>query len=243
LSLLLLVVAGLFVRSFRNLSEVNLGYDRDHIVQFDTNAVTYGYQRAEVIPLYDQILQRLRAIPGVRGASLSDNGLLSGTDSQDPFTLEGEGKAREDEEVRYDWVGPGFFAASGTPILEGRDIGPQDSGNGQRVGVINETFARRFFSHSNPIGQPVPIRDPNGYFDFMIVVGSEDSSHGSVRKKLSPRFYAPFFTPVDNTGPPYASFIVRLSGNPAGVTSSIRAALKDVAANPPPVTTETMDQQ
>jgi predicted permease len=137
LSLLLLVVAGLFVRSFRNLSEVNLGYDRDHIVQFDTNAVTYGYQRAEVIPLYDQILQRLRAIPGVRGASLSDNGLHSGTDSQDPFTLEGEGKAREDEEVRYDWVGPGFFAASGIPILEGRDIGPQDSGNGQRVAVIN----------------------------------------------------------------------------------------------------------
>jgi predicted lysophospholipase L1 biosynthesis ABC-type transport system permease subunit len=81
LSLLLLVVAGLFVRSFRNLSETNLGYDRDHIVQFDTNAVTYGYQRAEVLPLYDQILQRLRAIPGVRGASLSDNGPLRSTDS------------------------------------------------------------------------------------------------------------------------------------------------------------------
>src|SRR5262249_5539578 len=111
LSLLLLVVAGLFVRSFRNLSQTNLGYDRDHIVQFDTNAVTHGYQRAEIIPLYDQILQRLCALPGVRRASLSDNGLLSGTDSQDPFTLEGEGKAREDEEVRYDWVGPDFFAA------------------------------------------------------------------------------------------------------------------------------------
>jgi predicted permease len=89
LSLLLLVVAGLFVRSFRNLSQTNLGYDRDHILQFHTNAVTYGYQRAEVTPLYDQILQRLRALPGVRGASFSDHGLLSGSDSQDPFTLEG----------------------------------------------------------------------------------------------------------------------------------------------------------
>jgi len=243
LSLLLLVVAGLFMRSFRNLSLTNLGYDRAHIVQFDANAVTYGYQRAEVIPLYDQILQRLRAIPGVRGASLSDNGLLSGTDSQDPFTLEGEGKAREDEEARYDWVGPGFFEASGIPILEGRDIGPQDSGTGQRVGVINATFARKFFLHSSPIGHRVTIRDSNGYFDFVIVGVAADSKHGGVREKPSPRFYAPFFNPVGNTGPTYATFMVRTFGSPDGVTSSIRAAVKDVAANLPPVTTETMDQQ
>jgi predicted permease len=243
LSLLLLVVAVLFVRSFRNLSGVNLGYVRDHIVQFDTNALIYGYQRAEVIPLYEQILQRLRAIPGVRAASLSDNGLLSGTDSQDPFTLEGEGKAREDEEVRYDWVGPGFFAASGIPILEGRDIGPQDSGNGQRVGVINETFARKFFPKSNPIGQRVTVREANGYFDFVIVGVAADSKHGSVREKPFPRFYAPFFNPEGNTGPTYATVIVRTFGNPVGVSASIRAAVKDVAANLPPVTTVTMDQQ
>lgn len=243
LSLLLLVVAGLFVRSFRNLSQSNLGYDRDHIVQFDTNAVTYGYQRAEVIPLYEQILERIRAIPGVRAASLSDNGLLSGTDSQDPFTLEGEGKPREDEEVRYDWVGPGFFAAAGIPILEGRDIGPQDSGNGQRVGVVNETFARRFFPHANPIGQRVTIRESNGYFDFVVVGVAADSKHRSVRENPFPRFYAPYFNPEGSSWPTRATFVVRTFGKPAGVSSSIRTAVKDVAANLPPATTETMDQQ
>jgi predicted permease len=243
LSLLLLVLAGLFVRSFRNLSEVNLGYDRDHIVQFGTNAVTYGYQRAEVIPLYDQILQRLRSIPGVREASLSDNRLLSGTDSQDPFTLEGEGKAREDEEVRYDWVGPGFFAAAGIPILEGRDIGPQDSGNGQRVGVINETFAREYFPKSNPIGQRIVVRDSSGYFNFVIVGVAADSKHGSVREKPFPRFYAPYFNPEGNSWRTGATFIVRTFGDPAGVSASIRAVVKDVAATLPPVTTETMNQR
>ena len=243
LSLLLLVVAGLFVRSFRNLSEVNLGYDRDHIVQFDTNAVTYGYQRAEVIPLYEQILQRIRAVPGVRAASLSDNGLLSGTDSQDPFTLEGEGRPREDEEVRYDWVGPGFFAAAGIPILEGRDIGPQDSGNGQRVGVINETFARKFFPKLNPIGKRVFVHDSSHPFDFVIVGVAADSKHRSVREKPFPRFYAPFFNPEGNSWPTRATFVVRTFGSPAGVRSSIRAVVKSTAANLPPVTTETMDQQ
>ena len=242
LSLLLLVVAGLFVRSFRNLSQSNLGYDRDHIVQFYTNAVTYGYQRAEVIPLYEQILQRIRAIPGIRAASLSDNGLLSGTDSQDPFTLEGEGKARKDEEVRYDWVGPDFFAAAGIPILAGRDISPQDSGNGQRVGVINETFARRFFPHSNPIGQRVTIHESDGHFDFVIVGVATDSKHRNVRENPFPRFYAPYFNPEGASWPPRARFIIRTFGAPAGIGSSIREAVKDVAANLPPVTIQTLDQ-
>jgi len=242
LSLLLLVVAGLFVHSFRNLSQVNLGYDRDHIVQFDTDALTYGYKRAEVIPVYEQMLERLRAISGVRGASLSDNGLLSGTDSQDPFTLEGEAKARDDEEVRYDWVGPGFFSAAGIPILEGREIGPKDSGNGQRVGVINETFARQFFPKVNPIGKRVLVHDPSYPFDFVIVGVAADSKHGSVREKPFPRFYAPFFNPVPNNTPTYATFMVRTFGSPAGLGSSIRSTVKDVAANLPPVTLETLDQ-
>jgi predicted permease len=242
LSLLLLVVAGLFVRSFRNLSEANLGYDRDHIMQFDTSPITYGYQRAEVIPLYDQILQRLRVIPGVRGASLSDHGLFSGFDSQDHFTLEGEGKPRDDEETHYDLVGPDFFAASGIPIVEGREIGPQDSGNGQRVGVINETFARRYFPNSNPIGKRVVVHDPSHPFDFVIVGVAADSKHRSVREKPFPRFYISFFNPPESYRPTSATFVVCTFGDPAGLSSSIRSVAKDVAANLPPVTTETMDQ-
>jgi predicted permease len=242
LSLLLLIVAGLFVRSFRNLSQVNLGYDRDHILQFDTNPLTYGYQRAEIIPLYEQMLQRLRAIPGIRGVSFSDNGLLSGTDSQGHFTLEGEAKPRDDEEVRYDWVGPDFFSTAGIPILEGRGIGPQDSGNGQRVGVINETFARKYFPKSNPIGKRVFLHERIHPFDFVIVGVAADSKHGSVREKPFPRFYAPFFNPVGNEWDTYATFVIRTFGSPASLSSSIRAAVKNVAANLPPVTTETLDQ-
>ncbi|HLJ39853.1 MAG TPA: ABC transporter permease [Candidatus Acidoferrales bacterium] len=242
LSLLLLVVAGLFVRSLRNLSEVNLGYDRDHIVQFSTNALTYGYARAEVVPVYEQILQRLRAIPGVRGASLSDNGLLSGTDSQDHFALEGEAKPRDDERARYDMVGPDFFAAAGIPILQGRGIGPQDSGNGARVGVINETFARRLFPKSNPIGKRVFVHESSNPFDFVIVGVVADSKHGSVREKPFPRFYVPFFNPVGKDWPARVTFVVRTFGSTSGVSSSIRAAVKSTAANLPPVTLETLDQ-
>ena len=242
LSLLLLVVAGLFVRSFRNLSKVNLGYDTEHLLQFDVNALTYGYQRAEIVPLYEQMLQRLRTIPGVRAASLSDNGLLSGTDSQDNFTLEGEAKARDDEEVRYDMVGPDFFYAAGIPILEGRGIDAQDSGNGQHVGVINETFARKYFPHSDPIGKRVFVHESSHPFNFVIVGVAADSKHREVREKPFPRFYAPFFNPVESDWSTRATFVVRTFGSPAGPSASIRAVVKDTAANLPPVTIEMMDQ-
>jgi len=242
LSLLLLVVAGLFVRSFRNLSTVNLGYDREHIVQFTTNALTYGYARAEVIPVYEQMLQRLRAVPGIRSASLSDNGLLSGMDSQDHFALEGEAKPRDDERARYDMVGPDFFAAAGIPILQGRGIGPQDSGNGARVGVINETFARQLFPKSNPIGKRVFVHYSSNPFDFVIVGVVADSKHGGVREKPFPRFYVPFFNPIGKDWPARATFVIRTFGSPASVSSSIRAAVKSTAANLPPVTLESLDQ-
>lgn len=243
-SLLLLVVAGLFVHSFRNLAQVNLGYDREHIVQFSTDALTYGYPRAEVIPVYEQMLQRIRAIPGVRDASLSDNGLLQGTDSSDPFTLEGEAKARDEEDARFDMVGPDFFSAAGIPILEGREIGPQDSGNGQRVGVINETFARRFFPKVNPIGKRVFVHETTGHFDFVIVGVAADSKHGGVRERPRPRFYAPFFNnPAGDLWPTRATFIIRTFASPGGLSSSIRSAVKDAAANLPPVILETLDQR
>ena len=242
LSLLLLVVAGLFVRSFRNLSQVNLGYDSEHVVQFSTNAVTYGYSRAEVIPVYEQMLQRIRAVPGVRGASLSDNGLLHGTDSQDSFTLEGEAKARKGEKTRYDMIGPEFFSAAGIPILQGRGIGPQDSGNGQRVGVINETFARQFFPKSNPIGKRVFVHESSNPFDFVIVGVAADSKHRNVREKPFPRFYVSFFNPVGKDWSARVWFVVRTFGSPTGISSSIRSAVKDTAANLPPVTIETLDQ-
>src|SRR5690348_4443006 len=216
LSLLLLVVAGLFVRSFRNLSQVNLGYDRDHLVDFSTDAVTYGYSQAEIIPLYEQMLQRIRAIPGVRGASLSENGLLSGIDSQDPITLEGQSKART-EEARFDLVGPGFFTAAGIPIIEGREIGPEDSGKGQRVGVINETFARKLFPKSSPIGKRILVHETTGQFDFVIVRVAADSKHRSVREKPFPRFYIPFFNPPQAVWARRATFVIRTFGNPAGV--------------------------
>jgi predicted permease len=241
LSLSLLVVAGLFVRSFQRLAEVELGFDRDHLLTFSVNPLSYGYQGPEIARLYNDILERLAEVPGVQSASLSDNGLFAGTDSNSPVTIEGEKpKTGDDAEARWDLVGPHFFSTAGIPILYGREIGSQDSGNGQRVGVINREFARYYFGDSNPLGRRVHVRTTVAESDFVIVGVSANAKHRSVRDKPERRFYAPFFNPIGEAS--YARILVRTSGDPSTVSSAIRLAVRQTAANLPPIEIRSLKQ-
>ncbi|HXW92255.1 MAG TPA: ABC transporter permease [Terriglobales bacterium] len=244
LSLLLLVVAGLFVRSFRNLCATQLGYDRDHLLEFWVNPLAYGYQSAAILALDENILQNIAAIPGVRGATLADNGLLSDTDSNSPVTIEGQKPLSGDEaHARWDMVGPNFFSTTGIPILAGREITEQDSGNGQRVGVINETMARKFFSNSNPIGQRAFVHTTAGQAPFVVVGVAQDSKRHSAREKALPRFYIPYFNPITDDWTAGAAILIRTAGEPSSFSSAIRNVVKQAAANLAPVTMETMDQR
>ncbi|HET9309351.1 MAG TPA: ABC transporter permease [Candidatus Sulfotelmatobacter sp.] len=241
LSVVLLSVAGLFVRSFQKLVTVQLGYDRDHLLFFSINPLSYGYKGAEVPQLYTDMLARIVAIPGVRGASFSDNGLLSGRDSSSPVTIEGEKPKSGATHPRWDTVGPNFFSATGIPLLYGREIGPQDTATSQRVGVINATFAREYFGDSNPIGRRARVHTTFTDQDFVIVGVVADSKHGSVREKPRPRFYIPFLNPIGEANS--ANILVRTSGDPSAVASAIREVVKQSAANLPPVEIETMKQR
>jgi len=244
LSLLLLIVAGLFVRSFRNLSATQLGYDRDHLLEFSVNPLAYGYQPAEIPALDENIVRKIGAIPGVRGATLSDNPLLSFRDSTSPVTIEGQKPlSGDDADAHWDMVGPNFLSTTGIPILVGREITEQDSGNGQRVGVINEIMARKFFPHSNPIGQRVFVHTTSGQAPFVIVGVAQDSKQHSAREKSFPRFYIPYFNPIGDDWTAGTAILVRTTGEPSSFSSAIRAVMNQAAANLPPVTIETMDQR
>jgi predicted permease len=244
LSLLLLVVAGLFVRSFRNLSETQLGFDRDHLLEFFVNPLSYGYLPAEIPALDQSILLRIDAIPGVRGATLIDNALMGGMDSRSPVTIEGQKPLPDDDaHARWDMVGPNFFSTTGIPILEGREITDGDSGNGQRVGVINETMARKFFPHSNPLGQRAFVHTESGETPFVIVGVVKDAKQRNAKEKPFPRFYVPYFNPIGNYWTAGAAIIVRTAGDPSSFSSVIRSVVKQAAPNLPTLAMETMDQR
>jgi len=243
LSLLLLIVAALFVRSFQKLSDVQLGYEREHLLLFSVSPLDYGYTTgAPIAQLYKDLLARIGAIPGVRAVTMSQNGLFSHSESADPISIEGfTPKSGQDMEARFDEVGPNYFSSIGIPILLGRDIGPQDSGNGQRVGVINETMAKYYFGDSNPIGHQIWDEFPTNRVSFVIVGVAADAKYNSVRETTPRRFYVPFFNPIE----PDASFArveVRTSGDQSTITASLRDAVRQVAPNLPPIQIETMDE-
>ena len=242
LSLLLLVVAGLFLRSFQNLAAVQIGYDSDHLLVFGVSPLSYGFKGPRVAQLLKDMIERLDAVPGVRSASLMSNGLFGGGDSNSDIFIEGaKPKTVEAHDSRWDMVGPNFFSTTGIPILYGREIGPQDSGNGQRVGVLNQTAAHYYFGDVNPIGSRIMVKTTMGPSDFVVIGVAADSKHGSIREKPQRRFYIPFFNPIGEASS--ANILVRTSGDPAAAVSALRAAVKQTAANLPPIEVQTMNER
>ena len=240
LSLLLLIVAGLFVHSFQKLANVQIGYDRDHLLLFSINPIESGYKGPAIAQLYKDMLDRIRTVPGVRAASLSQNGLFSHSESADEISIEGYApKSGQDMDARFDEIGPNYFSTVGIPILVGREIGPQDSGNGQRVGVINQTMARYYFGEESPIGRRIWDMFPTSRTDFVVVGVAADAKYNSLDEKTPRRFYVPFFNPIGETN--FARLEIRTSGDPTAVASGVREAVKSTSSTLPQIEVHTMN--
>jgi predicted permease len=238
-SLILLVAAGLFVRSLSKLSEVNLGYNRENLMLFRVDAAPTGLKGPETLRLFQTLQERMAAILGIRGVSISGNGLFLHSESGDPISVEGyTPKADERMNSRMDHVGAHYFSTVGIPIRMGREIEPQDSGNGPRVGVINQTFARHFFPNTNPIGKRVRDTYPGNPSDVEIVGVVADAKYNSLREKAIERLYAPLFNPMwDQTG---AVFEIRTFADPSALSGPLRQAVQAVNPLIPPIEIHTM---
>jgi predicted permease len=237
-SLVLLIAAGLFVHSLSRLSRVNLGYNRENLLLFRVNAAAGGYKGPAATRLYDDLLGRISAIPGLRGVTVSHNGLFSHSESGDPIAVEGyTPKPGEEMDSRIDFVGPGYFSTLGIPILLGREIGAQDA-TGLRGAVVNETFAHRFFPNTNPIGKHIRDTYPGNPAECIVVGVAADAKYNSLREKTPPRLYVPLFNPMwEATSVVYE---VRTFADAASVGTSLRSTVQEVAPSLPPISVRTM---
>jgi predicted permease len=240
LSLLLLIVAGLFVHSFQKLANVQVGYDHDHLMLFGLNPIESGYKGPAISQLYKDLLDRIRAVPGVRAVSLSQNGLFSHSESGDQISIEGyAAKSGQEMDAAFDEVGPNYFSTVGIPVLVGREIGPQDGGNGQRVGVINQTMARYYFGDESPIGKRIWDEFPTNRTDFLVVGVVADAKYRSLSEKTPRRFYVPFFNPIGDAT--FARVEIRTSGDPSAIASAVREAVKATSTTLPQIEVHTMN--
>jgi len=237
-SLVLLVGAGLFLRTLHKLAEQQLGFDEDHILSVRIDAEAAGYLPVDTPALYQSLIDRVEAIPGVVSATVDNAEPFSGSTWTSNFSIEGEpvGNWRA-LTVHKELVGPHYFETQGIPILLGRDIGPQDRMGTPLVTVINETMAREYFHGVNPIGRRFSLGSPFNAKEAMTIVGvAADARYYSLREPIPPmEFCAAFQVPEPNShNAAYAQNLeVRARGNPEAIATEIRPALKQVSSTLP----------
>ena len=224
LSLPLLVGAGLLVQTMHNLQQVDLGYAKERLLMVQIDAQTAGYEESRQVALFQQLLERVRAVPGVRAATYSNNGLFLGNDNGGEIVVEGyTAKGDNDRGSLYDHVGPNYFSTLGIPLLRGREITERDHPSGIRVCVINETFAKQFFEGRNPLGMHVTHVFGNQRSTFEVVGVARDSRLGSLRGNVERRFYVPAAQPIITLN--HASFAIRTVAEPSSVVAAVRRAI------------------
>jgi predicted permease len=224
LSVPLLAGAGLLLRTLQNLQQVDLGYVKERLFLMRVDVQMAGYEEQRRLPVFQRLLERVRAVPGVRAASYSKNGLFLGSRSSGRVQVEGYTQEGGDG-VSSVWeiAGPDYFSTLGIPLLAGREITEQDQPSSNKVCVINEAFAKRFFTGRNPLGMHVD--------KYEIAGVARDSRNGSLRDKIEPRFYVPATQPIDV--PRFITFVVRTAAEPSSVLAGVRQAILSEDRNLP----------
>jgi predicted permease len=241
ISLLLLIGAGLFLRTLHNLQKVDLGYNREKLLLVRVDAVAAGYRDAGIGGLYRQLLDRLKTIPGVRAVTASENGLFSGTESGDRITVEGYTPKKEgDDSARFDQVGPNYFSVVGIPVILGREIGHEDNETSAPVCVINDAMARFYFAGRNPIGMHITDEFPDTRTTFRIVGVAKDARDHRLRGDIPRRFYIPLFHPLGNY-PPSVYFEIRTLADPEATMAAARHEIQSVDKALPIVSLRTLN--
>ena len=233
LSMLLVAGAGLFLRTLWNLQSVGLGYQKEHVLIVSLDGPSAGYKGPQLTNLWHDLTDRLRALPGVQGATYSQNGLFSGSESADELDVEGFTPSKNDEKFsRFDSVGPQYFSTVGIPLLLGRDIGQQDTAASPHVCVINEAFAKLFFKDRSPIGRHITEKFGDKK-NMMEVVGvAKNARDHRLRGDVPPRFYIPADQGMDGPNE-FARFEIRTAGDPEQMIATVRKTILGVNENLP----------
>ena len=230
LSLLLLVGAGLFVRTLRNLKDLDVGFTTDHLITFTVDPKLAGYEDTQTLALYQEILEKLSGLPGVQSAAATNDPELANNNWGNNITIAGYRPA-EGDRMNVEWarVSPGYFSTMKTPLLAGGDIEKSDRVGTHKVGVVNESFARRYFGWpQEALGHYFCSGAGDVTPDIEIVGVVKDSRHTTVREDVRRSVFTPYLQDP-RLGPVYRfglTFYVRTWQDPKGAEGTIRAAMQ-----------------
>jgi len=241
LSLVLLIGAGLFVETLRNLRSQDVGFERNRILLFWTAPDQQGRQGESIARLYESVQDRLRTLPGVLSAAPSAFGLLGGSGGSPVVNVEGyTGKPDPDYFTSWSLIGPGFFDTAGMRLLLGRDFTRRDSETAPRVAIVNESFARFYFSGGNPVGKHFGMRRDTGA-PIEIVGLVKDAKYQSLRDNHLKMIYIPYRQDLHHL---YSMCVlVHPGADSPGIRQTVRDALRAVDPGLPILRIETAEEQ
>ncbi|KAA6461184.1 ABC transporter permease [Acidobacteria bacterium AB60] len=242
LSMLLVVGAGLFVQTLSRLSHERLGFNPDHLILFGVEPPQTRYPGVAANPLYARIEARLAAVPGVRAVTLTDIPLISGSVSMHTFIPEGEQRKRQgNRSALSNYTGRTFFSTYGIPIVAGRGFDDTDTEASGKVAVINESLARKFFPHQNPIAKTFETGPSDHPLKPLIVGVCGDAKYDSVRKPPEPTYYLPYWEA--QKGVAGVTFAVSTRMETAAIEPSLRKIVAEIDGSVPVLDVRTQNEQ
>jgi predicted permease len=233
LSLVLVVAAGLFMRTFASLNTLNPGFDRDPVLVVNVNAQRLGLPPKERPALFEQLRVAVSSVAGVDAVASAVVTPVSGSTWQYRVEIPDGPSLPESERGAYvNLVSPSFFKAMGTRLIAGRDFTLSDRSGTPDVAIVNETFARKFFGGASPVGRRVrqPARPDRPETTHEVVGYVEDAIYRSLRAPVPPTLYLPV---VQAFEPPSSiSLVIRAAGgSPALLIKPVASALVTVNSN------------
>ncbi|HEX7090945.1 MAG TPA: ABC transporter permease [Longimicrobiales bacterium] len=237
ISLVLLVGAGLFLRSLQHAATVDPGFDPSNVVVASFDLQTQGYTEAQGRAFYEQLSERVAALPGVVGVTLARNVPLSGGGGRRFTGVEGyEPAPGEDMEFHFNVVGPEYFEVMRVPLVRGRGFTAADREGAPQVAVVNETFARRFWPGEDAIGKRL---SRFGTAESIEIVGiARDGKYGTLTEEPRPYIYRPFLQDYDEM-----TLHVRVGGDIARVVPLIRREIRALDDRLPILSLTTMEKE
>jgi len=242
LSLLLLIGAGLFIRSLKNLKNLDPGFHTNNLIEFAINPQRNGYTPERVLDFYRQLRDNLDAIPGVESSALAVMPVLGRGEWDESMAIEGFAyKPTETPDPHMQFISPDYFKTMHIPILAGRDFRMTDGRDAPKVCIVNEKFARRYFKDGNALGRHIGMGgEPGTKLDIEIIGVVGDTKYESMRDEIPVEVYRPSHQMPFAIG---MMAYVRTARQPEQTFLRIRQVVNQLDSNLPVSDMKTLEKQ
>ncbi|HEY6328265.1 MAG TPA: ABC transporter permease [Blastocatellia bacterium] len=241
LSVVLLIAAGLFIRTLTNFRKVDLGLKGDKVLLATANPSLVGYKGRRATEFSRTVLERLERLPGVRSCSVSSFPPLGQMTGICMIDVPGHAATTDDDRiVDFNWVGPRYFETLGIAVLAGRSFGTMDDQTAAKVAVVNQSLANKYFGGQDPVGKTIEVRLVDGNQQVEICGVAKDSKYGKLTEDDTPTVYGAF---LQNSGAGKMTIEVLAQSDPAKLAAPLRGAVADIGPDVPVFDVETIEHE